>query len=67
MQLQAAMHHGIQTRRPMVFSIAEKPPSMRSSPLRGPELRWKFPNVLIPGSVKKMCVGGGDNKEGSGL
>lgn len=51
------MHHGIQTHRPMVFSIAEKPPSMRSLPLRGPELLKKFPNVLIPGSVEKKRGG----------
>lgn len=45
------------------FSIAEKPPSMRSLPLRGPELLKKFPNVLIPGSVKKKKkkAGGGGN------
>lgn len=50
------------------FSIAEKPPSMRSLPLRGPELLKKFPNVLIPGSVKKKKKAGGEyNKEDSGL
>lgn len=55
------MHHGIQTRRPMVFfPIAEKPPSMRSLPLRGPELLKKIPNVLIPGSVGKKKKKEGD-------
>lgn len=49
------------------FSVAEKPPSMRSLPLRDPELLKRFPNVLIPGSVGEKKKGEGDNKEGSGL
>lgn len=48
------------------FSIAEKPPSMRSLPLRGPKLfsrKKKIPNVLIPGPVGKKIK----KKRGGGV
>lgn len=45
------------------FSIAEKPPSMRSLPLRGPNLLKKIPKCVdlrISGKKKKKGSGGGD-------
>lgn len=56
---------------PWFFSIAEKPPSMRSLPLRGPKLFFKKNPKCVDswtsGKKKRKKEGGGYHKEGSGL